>query len=228
VISFTARLTVRQPEQNTVVIRVSSFGGILFPKPASLELDRPLRNRLYELTEKIGGVPRLIVTKTGDPPLQFDMYGDATIREIFSSFQRCRRSVCRTHICFIARDLYNREPDTFKGIPKNVRTGLLAYMTEVFWEHAEISYIRLASFWDRIGQFLDFVFFIIRQYKSDGFPSVMDRIHSNYMRLIPELASSSFWTELRKYQTSEKTDGFQWLVRRRNLASAQICIADLR
>jgi len=128
-----------------------------------------------------------------------------------------------SHAIFITE---SRTP--YKGIPKNVRTGLLAYMTEVFWEHAEISYIRLASFWDRIGQFLDFVFFIIRQYKSDGFPSVMDRIHSNYMRLIPELASSSFWTELRKYQTSEKTDGFQWLVRRRNLASAQICIADLR
>ncbi len=187
------------------------------PKPANLEIDRSLRHRLGQLIERIGGVPRLIVYKQGGDPPQFDTYGNAAIQEILSCFERCRRSVCRTHVCFIAEEFYEREPTVFENLPKPERRGLAAHMTDVFWEHAETSYIRLASFWDRVGQFLDFVFFNIRQYERDGFPSVMDRIASNYVRLFPNLESSSSWTALRSYQNSEKPTGFQWLVRRRNL-----------
>jgi hypothetical protein len=121
-------------------------------------------------------------------------------------------------MCFIASDFYDKEPDVFEQpLGAGEREGLASALKEMFWEHAETSYIRLASFWDRIGQFLSFVFFNIRQYDRDGFPSVMDRITSNYVRLFSNVDSSSFWTGLRNYQKSEKPDGFQWLIRRRNL-----------
>jgi hypothetical protein len=187
------------------------------PKPARLELKESLWRRLGEMTEKIGGVPRLIVHKIGDPPLEFDTYARAAIEEIVSSFERCRVSVCRTHACFIGSELYRQQPELTKGLPRLVKRGLLLTVREHFWEHAETSYIRLASYWDRIGQLLDFVFFNVRQYERDGFPSVMDRISSNYVRLFPNLSTARFWTELRAYQNSEKPTGFQWLVRRRNL-----------
>jgi hypothetical protein len=194
------------------------FEEFLSPKPASLDFSRPVTNRLNKLTEKMGGVPRLIVYKTGEKLPEFDTYGDAAIHEVAFSFQRCRRSVCRTHVCFVASEFYKQHPDVFvQRIGPAIKRGLAASMEEVFWEHAETSYIRLASYWDRIGQFLDFIFFNIRQYERDGFPSVMDRISSNYVRLFPDLESAPSWAALRNYQRSEKQDGFQFLIRRRNL-----------
>lgn len=90
-------------------------------------------------------------------------------------------------------------------------------MSEMFWEHAETSYIRLASFWDRIGQLLDFVFFNIRQYERNGFPSVLSPIRSNYVPLFLDLDFSEPWNDLWNYQKSENVDGLGWLIRRRNL-----------
>jgi hypothetical protein len=194
------------------------FEEFMSPKPASLSFSRPLAGRISKLTEQMGGVPRLIVHKIGDKLPEFDTYGNAAVHEIDSSFQRCRRSVCRTHVCFVASEFYKLHPDVFtQRIPPAVKTGLGASMEEVFWEHAETSYIRLASYWDRVGQFLDFIFFNIRQYERDGFPSVMDRISSNYVRLFPDLERAPSWVGLRNYQKSEKQDGFQFLIRRRNL-----------
>jgi len=211
-LSEALRYTANEP---VLLVRAEEFFS---PKPAKLEIEKPLKYRLGRLIEQMGGVPLVMVSKPGDPVPEFDTYGHAAIQEIFSSFERCRRSVCRTHVCFIANEFYKRQPDIFvQNLPKDVKRGLVSAMTEVFWEHAETSYIRLASFWDRIGQFLDFVFFNIRQYERDGFPSVMDRISSNYVRIFPDLNSSAFWPALRDYQRSEKTDGFQFLIRRRNL-----------
>lgn len=214
------RYTANEP---VLLARAEEFFS---PKPAKLEVGKPLKYRLGRLIEQIGGVPLVMVSKPGDPVPEFDTYGHAAIQEIFSSFERCRRSVCRTHVCFIANEFYMRQPDIFvENPPKDVKRGLVSAMTEVFWEHAETSYIRLASFWDRIGQLLDFVFFNIRQYERDGFPSVMDRISSNYIRVFPDLDSSTFWPALRDYQRSEKTDGFQFLVRRRNLLVHSVHLA---
>ncbi len=198
------------------------------PKLASLKIARPLGSRLNKVIEQMGGVPRLIEYNPAEQLPQFDTYADAAIQEIFSSFRRCRRSVSRTHVCFVATEFHKKEPDVFQGLRKSDKDGLAADMTEIFWEHAETSYIRLASYWDRVGQFLDFMFFNIRQYERDGFPSVMDRIAANYVRLFPSLSSSGFWTELRGYQTSEKPTGFQWLLRRRNLLVHSIHLGDIR
>jgi len=186
-------------------------------KPAILKIHPPLGRRIHRVLEQIGGVPTIIPYEVGSTLPQFDTYGDAAIQEIIYSFERCRRSVCRTHVCFIADGVYKREPVYFEGLKKQVKQSLIDYVAEIFWEHAETSYIRLASYWDRVGQFLDFVFFNIRQYERDGFPSVMDRVASNYVRLFPSLESSGSWTALRSYQNSEKPTGLKWLLRRRNL-----------
>lgn len=85
------------------------------------------------------------------------------------------------------------------------------------WEEIEISYIRQASYWDRVAQLLDFLFFNIRQFDRDGFSGVVDRIHSNYASILLQLSENASWTKLREYHMSEKSDGYKWLVRRRNL-----------
>jgi len=200
----------------------------LSPKLAKLEIDRPLGNRINKVIEQIGGVPRLIMYRTGDALPRYDTYGGAAIREILDSFQRCRRSVCRTHVCFIGAEFGRTNQDILQDLPKKVKKELIEIMAEVFWEHAETSYVRLASYWDRVGQFLDYIFFNIRQYERDGFPAVMDRISSNYVRLFPGLDTSTFWLELRRYQNSQKPTGFQWLLRRRNLLVHSLHLGAIR
>ena len=198
---------------------LTRFEEFLSPKPASIDFSKSLARRLDTLIEQLGGVPRLIlIPENGEKLPEYDTYSIAAIRELESSFKRCRRSICRTHVCFIASEFYKQEPDLFvQQLEAGVKRGLSAEMEELYWEHAETSYIRLASYWDRVGQFLDFVFFNIRQYERDGFPAVMDRVASNYVRLFPGLESAPFWSAMRSYQNSEKQDGFQFLVRRRNL-----------
>ncbi|MGY4600379.1 hypothetical protein ACVWXL_008125 [Bradyrhizobium sp. GM22.5] len=79
------------------------------------------------------------------------------------------------------------------------------------------AYIRLYSFWDRVGQVLDFSFFNIRKFDQNGFTAVMDHIHSNAVPMDMRLKSSPSWKRLRTFQTSEKEDGLKWLLQRRNL-----------
>jgi hypothetical protein len=93
----------------------------------------------------------------------------------------------------------------------------MAYSDESFWEHAEIAYIKLSSYWDRIGQLLDALFFNIRQYEKDGFLAVISRIRSNFIPMHKDLSVLSAWKNLDAFSKSEKENGMQWLSRRRNL-----------
>lgn len=74
----------------------------------------------------------------------------------------------------------------------------------------------MASFWDRVGQILDFFFFGIRYFERYGFAAVVDRIIQNLAPVSRELESSIALKRLRAYQTSEQEDGYNWLARRRN------------
>jgi len=191
------------------------------PKPAKLanskDEEKNLNRRIGRLTEKLGGPPRLLIVGKDQELDTYDTYSSAAITEILHSFHRCRRSVCRAQVCLIGSEFYRMSPDVLLPRPEPaVLEGMQSAMSEMFWEHAETSYIRLASFWDRIGQLLDYVFFNIRQYERDGFPRVMDRIHANYVPLFTELASHE-WDHLWEYKKSEKVEGLSWLVRRRNL-----------
>ncbi len=194
----------------------------LDPKPAKIvrsdEEKEQLDRRVDELQRKLGGAPRLILTKEGSTPPTYDEYAEAALKELLSFFHRCRRSVIRTHVHLIGLGSIDKYEHLLE-LPKDeeLRQALESDVQERFWEHAETSYIRLASLWDRVGQLLDFVFFNIRQYERDGFASVMQRIRSNFVVMDEALRKSSDWTRLWEYQKSERTDGFAWLVRRRNL-----------
>ena len=116
-------------------------------------------------------------------------------------------------------ELYKSHPDLLEPKPDDpeVLKQLQEMTSEMFWEHAETSYIRLASFWDRVGQLLDFVFFNIRQYERDGFPRVLERIRANYVLQFSDIEKAASWTYLWDYGKSEQPDGFKWLTSRRNL-----------
>jgi hypothetical protein len=207
--------TAREP---ILLLRMEEFFS---PRPAKLanskDEERTLKTRIDCLTEKLGGPPRLLILEADQQPNTYDTYAGAAIAEILHSFHRCRRSVCRTQLCLTGSEFYKSHPDVLNPQPEPAALKAMHNaMGEMFWEHAETSYIRLASFWDRIGQLLDYVFFNIRQYERDGFPSVMDRIRGNYVRLFPDFESGC-WTRLWNYKKSEKFDGLNWLTSRRNL-----------
>ena len=189
------------------------------PMPASFPLpDDDLERRLDSLSELTGGAPRLIVVHKDEDPPEYDTYLEAAVNEAVSVFMRARSAVCRTHIFMIGEYILHKHPQTM-NLPEDadIRRIYLSKLEDNFWEHAESSFIRLASYWDRVGQILDFVFFNIRQYERDGFAAVADRIQRNFLPIDRALSGSSCWSRLRQFQNSEKPDGLKWLLRRRNL-----------
>ena len=191
------------------------------PKPANITGTgaevKALEHRTAKVIEALGGPPRLVIVTDDQPRPRYDTYAQAAISEVILMFHRARSSVCRTHMHFIAGSMIEREPQLLTWPDNPKIAGIMQTLTiKEFWEHAETSFIKLASLWDRLGQLLDFVFFNIRQYE-DGFPAVMDRIAANYLPVYEELRLSKSWQAIRKFQTSERADGLKWLLRRRNL-----------
>lgn len=190
------------------------------PMPASIPLGEgtTLEASLDKLSATLGGPPRLVIVLKGERRPHYDTYAEAAIGEIVSCFMRARTSVCRSHLYFIGSSLISKQPELMH-LPDDpeLRRILVGQVEESFWEHAETSYIRLASFWDRLGQLLDFVFFHIRRYERDGFPAVLDRIRTNVVPMNAIIRDSMAWQRLRRFQTSDETNGLKWLLRRRNL-----------
>lgn len=204
------------------VIVLARLEEFFSPKPAQLadseESRKALQERVDKLSETLGGPPRLIIHCTNEPKPHYDTYADAALDEALTLFHRARVSVTRAHMFLVGSGMHERMPDALNPPPdKEFRELLLKRVNAAFWEHAETSFIRLASYWDRIGQLLDFVFFGIRQYERDGFPAVMDRIQNNWSAVDPILRGMDAWKALRSFQTSEQICGLKWLLRRRNL-----------
>ena len=192
------------------------------PLPAHIagtdEQKKDLSERTGRLCHTFGGPPPLLILEAGQPRPRYDTYVSAAIDEAVLMFLRARSAVCRAHLHFIGGAMIEREPQLLVWPPDEKIAAIFQRLTiNQFWEHAETAYIKLASLWDRLGQLLDFCFFNIRQYERDGFPAVLDRIHSNYVPLSQQIREAPCWTALRKFQNSEKTDGLGWLLRRRNL-----------
>jgi hypothetical protein len=205
--------------------------SIFDPMPATLDLTKgsALESKLRRLSTALGGPPIVIFTKEGEPPPQFDTYARAATAEAIDAFMLARSSICRTHMYRIGNMLIKERPELI-DLPQdpNVRRVIINKVEANFWEHTETSYIRLASFWDRVGQLLDFVFFNIRQYERDGFSAVMDRISVNFLRMNQTNVLSATWARLRGFQISEKPDGLKWLLRRRNLLVHSLHLRPLR
>lgn len=174
--------------------------------------------RMNQAVEHLGGPPEFYLLKEGQKPPPADNYPEAAMREAFDVFNRTRKSVVRAHMFMTGCLVVDRRPDLFDLSEDPERAELFSKQAEIaFWEHAEAAYIRLYSFWDRIGQVLDFAFFNIRKFDQNGFTAVMDRIHKNAVPMDDRFKHSSSWQRLRSFQTSEKEDGLKWLLERRNL-----------
>jgi hypothetical protein len=202
-----------------VLARLEEFFS---PQPAKLASDTTQEKRLEALSDAVtrlhGGAPRLIIQGVNDPKPSFDTYMSAAIDEGIEVFHRTRRSLCRAQTFLIGAHLLRERPELLQLPPDPEVRGLFQRSAErAFWEHAETTYIRLAGIWDRLGQILDFSFFSIRQYERDGFAAVIDRIRANTLRMRPELGAHASWQAIWKFRRSEKEDGLQWLLSRRNL-----------
>jgi hypothetical protein len=201
-------------------ILAARFEEFMDPKPVYLssgpDLEK-LNASLRKLDRDLGGVPdRDAAVSPGGDRVKYDQYGTAVLDEMVNYFPRCRVSVVRAHLSMIAKWLLDKNPDVVQ-MPDTQRTAMNELLKDMFWEEAEAAFIRLASYWDRVGQLLDFMYFNIRQYDRDGFAAVMARIHSNYYPVYPELRISEAYQRLNAFQRSEAVDGLQWLLRRRNL-----------
>ena len=68
------------------------------PPPIPMTKGSPLEQKLGDLSEALGGPPKIVFVKDGAEPPQFDTYVDAAIGEVVDTFMRARMSVCRTHL----------------------------------------------------------------------------------------------------------------------------------
>lgn len=182
-----------------------SMGGEVFVK------------RMDNLVTHLGGPPESFLVKDGAVvPLQ-DHYPEAALNEAISVFNRARKGVVLADLYAFGTTLIAGEESPIKWKSDIVKSLMIPATQGSFWEHAETAYIRIASFWDRLGQILDFSYFNIRQFDRNGFSAVIDRIYSNVIPMNKRLADNRGWKAVRKFQTNETEDGLKWLLQRRNL-----------
>lgn len=197
----------------------------LSPSPAHIynsdEEAADLTRHVQKFTNRLEPEQRLLITKIGELPSWDDRirtYHMDISNELTDSFHVCRTAVCRMHMFYIALETTQTNRDLWVNMSDEDAEIYAHVLNRSVWEALEIATIRLTSYWDRVGQILDFVFFNIRQYERDGFPAVLERIKKNFAPTFPEIASDASYRALLEYANSEKATGFKWLVRRRNLA----------
>lgn len=199
------------------------------PKPPQIghtkEGADDLNKNIDKLISAYGGPPRLIILADSDPRPIYDTYLSAAVDEAIHFFKRSRNSLCRAKAFLIGKHFLDTHPDilnlytnlNLSDAPPDVMQFFLNETESAFWEHTETCYIRIAGYWDRVGQILDYAFFGIRQYERDGFSAVLDRIRANTLRMHPHIEKIAAWEALWSHKKSEREDGLQWLLSRRNL-----------
>jgi len=186
--------------------------------PSQEDAGDSFNKRMDSVVEHLGAPPEYYIVADGKNAPPGDNYPQAAMREAFSVFQRARKSVLRAHMFMTGSQLLANRPELMELPPDpGVATTFVNAAGDAFWEHAEAAYIRLFSYWDRLGQVLDFAFFNIRKFDQNGFHAVMDRVAANVAPMNQRLKDSSSWKRLRSFQTSEREDGLKWLLMRRNL-----------
>jgi len=176
--------------------------------------------RMSQVEDHLGGPPEHYIVREGkeaDVPLA-DNYPYAAMQEAVEVFHRARTSVVRANVFMTGSSLVAQHPDHLEFPKEPEAAAKIVRLIEAgFWEHAEAAFIRLGSFWDRMGQLLDFAFFNIRKFDQNGFNAVMERIHANVAPMNKKLKESGSWKRVRTFQTSEEDTGLKWLLQRRNL-----------
>ena len=195
------------------MVRPGVFGN-LWTKNDNSRFDK----RMNEITEHLGGPPRFYIMKEESEPPPADLYPEAALGEAVDMFARARKSVLRAHMFETGSSLLAKAPELMDLSTENGEADMFISRAQgAFWEHAETAYIRLYSFWDRLGQLLDFAFFNIRKFDQNGFYAVIERINANVIPMDESLKKSGPWKRVRSFQSSEKDDGLKWLLMRRNL-----------
>lgn len=209
-----------------ILARLEEF---LDPKPPQIahtkEDEDDLNKNIDKLILAYGGPPRLVILADSDPKPTYDTYLSAAIDEAIHCFKRSRNSLCRAKAFLIGKHYLDTRPDilslytnlNLSDAPPDVMQFFLNETQSAFWEHTETCYIRIASYWDRVGQILDYVFFRIRKYERDGFSSVLDRICANTLCMHSRIKDLAAWEALWSHKKSEQEEGLQWLLSRRNL-----------
>ncbi|CZT27350.1 MULTISPECIES: hypothetical protein [Pseudomonas] len=180
--------------------------------------DGQFDKRMNLVVRHLGGPPEHYLLRTGETAPLGDLYPETSMAEVFDVFKRARKSVIRAHLFMVGSKMLIEQPEMIEQ-PESpeVAAFLVKNAQAAFWEHAEAAYIRLYSFWDRIGQVLDFAFFNIRKFDHNGFNAVMNRIYWNAYPMNSSLGKSISWKQLRNFQNSNNEDGLQFLLQRRNL-----------
>jgi hypothetical protein len=223
--STLTRVLGHDMEEDTILLHMGEFFN---PQPANLfssdkekdALQWSVDQLMRRFTPEVSNPPLVVLPFDADPKtgkVKLKTYHISLVNEWFSYFYKCRRSVCRAHMYYITCGALDKYPEFWPDMPHEERKNRRDLMERRFYDALEIATTRLSSYWDRVGQLFDFVFFNIRQYERDVFPSVLDRIKKNFVPTCPEIANSSAWDSITKYANSEKRDGYKWLARRRNL-----------
>lgn len=176
---------------------------------------------LNDIHEKLGGTPEIIIQFYDKESPKYDTFVDSMIGELSVSLRKSLETVKKANVyyrlSFFSEYMENEDLANF----------LMESYNQEFWDYLEMSYIRLASTWDRIGGLLEFCFFNIRQYDRDGFLSTIRKIHVNIVPMYLDLQKSESWKRLWSYSKSEKSDGLKWLLTRRNIVIHQTGIQEL-
>jgi len=158
------------------------------PRPANIFSNDDERE---ELIRRIDGFQdrfgrKFVIVVKGEPPPQLRTYHIDISNELGDSFHACRSAVCRLHMFYMALKCIRTRPEFWVDLSEDGSRLYARTLTRSFWDALEIATIRVASYWDRVGQLLDFVFFNIRQYEHDGFPAVLERIKKNAVTFFPD------------------------------------------
>ena len=175
-----------------------------------------INKRLEQLTLALGGPPQLLVSVENESPRSYDTFAVSAIYEMVEGYWKARRRLVNVHLIYITLEGLRVHPEYLVNLSENELPGLLEALTGEFWDAAEDTFTRIFSYWERVAQLLNFVFFHVRQHE-DGFHSVIEKIRANYAPFIPGLVQLEAWQQLRGFETSEEPNGFGWLARRRNL-----------
>jgi hypothetical protein len=110
------------------------------PDLASTEDEKEhLEKRLEKLVQRLGAPPGIIIQLAGDETKEvFDEYGASALQEVFSYYQRCRKSLLRSHLLFTSVSIYTDRKDIWKNPPNDEEhKALVRFFTDRLWEEIE-------------------------------------------------------------------------------------------
>jgi len=190
--------------------------NLLFPDLAKIRhhhegAKEAFQTKLEKAVINLGGPPNPLIIDADDPLTGLDTYPTAALKEMNAMFSRCRKSATKALMFYHGWEELRDKPELFKVDAR------LAYCESAFWENAETAYVRLASYWDRVGQIFYFAFFKIRRFDKETFTNVMHQIHKEKALKSDALKSLPSWKTLFDYFKCEDDNGLMWLLQRRNI-----------